>query len=106
VSRAIARHFLIVGHGLRGAELFHFDAERHNHVLLVLRQRVEGLRPPPPVSENLQHWKYPEPSGIHNSCHEPTYAVQQSLLMMFQRRLSCVGWIGSHHFLRSVHNSW
>ena len=58
------------------------------------------------ISENLQHWKYPEPSGIHNSCHEPTYAVQQSLLMMFQRRLSCVGWIGSHHFLRSVHNSW
>ena len=35
--------FLIVGHGLRGAELFHFDAERHNYVLLVLRQRVEGL---------------------------------------------------------------
>ena len=31
-----------------------------------------------------------------------TNAVQQNLLMMFQRRLSWVGRIGSHQFLRSV----
>jgi hypothetical protein len=27
-------------------------------------------------------------------------------LMRFQRRLSGMGRIGSHHFLRSLHNSW
>jgi len=38
--------------------------------------------------------------------HFRTHAVQQNLLMMFQRRLSCVGQIGGHRFLRSVDNPW
>ena len=40
------------------------------------------------------------------SCHKPTHAVQQNVLMMFQRRLACVDRIGNHRFLRRVHNSW
>src|SRR5262249_23888280 len=39
-------------------------------------------------------------------CHFRTHAVQQNLLTMFQRRLSCVGQIGGHRFLRSVDNPW
>jgi hypothetical protein len=44
------------------------------------------------------------PQRIDAVCHNRTRAVQQNLLMMFQRRLSCVGRIGNHHFLRNVHN--
>jgi hypothetical protein len=38
-------------------------------------------------------------------CQFRTHAVQKNLLIMFQRRLSCVGRIGSNRFLRSIHNS-
>src|SRR5258706_1566172 len=44
------------------------------------------------------------PQRIDVVCDFRTLAVQQNLLMMFQRRLSCVGQIGGHRFLRSVDN--
>ena len=52
-------------------------------------------------------YSYAPPCGpalLVTQCHKPTYAVQQNPLMMLQRRLFCMGRIGSHHFLRSVHN--
>jgi hypothetical protein len=42
--------------------------------------------------------------AISALCHKRTYAVQQNLLMMFQRRLSCMDKIGGQRFLRSVDN--
>src|SRR5438132_1390156 len=36
-------HLLVVGHRLLGAEILHFDPERHDLILLALRQRVEYL---------------------------------------------------------------
>jgi hypothetical protein len=44
-------------------------------------------------------------SGTAASCHKPTYAVQQNLLVAFECSLRRIGRIGSHHFLRSIHNS-
>src|SRR5438270_1965891 len=46
--------------------------------------------------------KIPQPKSLMG--YNRTHAVQEKLLMIFQRRLSCVGRIGAHHFLRSVDN--